>query len=218
LAKCLHYAKFFLKGLEDIGGVDLRIFSASDFVQVELVIKQLKIAFTFLHIVQKMPDGKFSSRSFHPENVDMKSAIDFKNLSLLFEKEATSLSSFIDSYRSDAAFLVVDDSPEVYMKTEDNYHQHVIGIEKFHGDSPVKNTETSTLKEALKVVQEVILRFRSQDDIVYWPVRALLRKVLDERDEHMESSKRALDVKIRSIKSPKKASSQDMPQQKRQKT
>jgi hypothetical protein len=215
--------EYLLKGLEDIGGVELRIFSASDCVQVELVIKQLKIAFPLLRIVQNMPEGKFSSRSFHPEDVDMKSAIAFKNLSLLFQKES-SLSIFVDAYRSDATFLVIDDSPDIYMKTNDNYHQHVIGIEKFQGDSPVKNADTSALKEAFHIVQEVILRYRSQADDdsntgIYWPVRALLRRVLEERDDAIERSKQLIDIRIRSIKSPKKqvSSCADTPPQKRHK-
>jgi hypothetical protein len=140
----------------------------------------------------------------------MKSAIAFKNLSLLFQKE----SILIDSYRS----------PAIYMKTNDNYHQHVIGIEKFQGDSPVKNAETSALKEAFHIVQEVILRYRSQADDdsntgIYWPVRALLRRVLEERDDAIERSKQLIDIRIRSIKSPKKqvSSCTDTPPQKRHK-
>ena len=50
------------------------------------------------------------------------------------------------------------------MKNSDNYHQHVNGIEKFHGESPIKHAETSALIEVLHVVREVIVKYRTQMD------------------------------------------------------
>lgn len=194
--------ELFLKGLQSIGGIVLRVFSASDEIQVGFVIEELKKAFR-LQIIQRMSHGEFSSRMYHPSNADMKKAMGYKNLSLLFEKEK-GLACFIDAYRNDANFLVIDDSPQVYMQNS-YLHYHVIGIDRFHGDSPMKHPETSALKEVLQVIQEVIRQYRLQDpnDLSRATVRTLLHRVLEERKFDINEDAQQLAIRERSITNSK---------------